>query len=188
MLNGLWGLLERFRQLFVWWAIIQPWESGIRVRLGRQLKKLEPGIHLRVPVIDTIWKQSVRYRVSTLQVQTLTTLDGKVLSVCGAVGYAIGDVLKLYQTLHHAEDTIRSVAMGVIAEFVQNHYAAECKSADVSEAAVALRVQLGQYGLEGVTINIVDFAYLRAYRLITDMKWGQNGDALNTTQAFGDHA
>lgn len=70
------SISEVFRslgRLFQWWVMIMPWEAGIRVTWGKRTEVLDPGIHLCVPLMHTIYKQSVRMRRADMALQTLTT-------------------------------------------------------------------------------------------------------------------
>jgi hypothetical protein len=82
------GLRQFFRALQVW-VTIAPWEQGLRVRLGQRVKLLRAGIHLKLPIIDVLYIQTVRARISALGRQIAATRDGKAVTLSGAVGYAI---------------------------------------------------------------------------------------------------
>lgn len=56
-------LIEFIQRMFVWWVIVQPWEKGIHVRMGKRVKVLNEGIHLRIPFIDQVNIQTTRLRV-----------------------------------------------------------------------------------------------------------------------------
>jgi regulator of protease activity HflC (stomatin/prohibitin superfamily) len=166
------------------WIIIAPWEQGLRVRFGKRLKFLGAGIHLKLPLVDTIYVQSVRMRISGLPRQTVTTKDGQTVTVTGSVGYAISNIQQLYNTLHHPEDTIQNLAKALISEFISSHKAKEC-TADGIESGLAerLRETLSCYGIEDTRIFMSDLAVVRTYRLIGDYTWGTFGSALNTEPA-----
>lgn len=61
-MNAFVEILRSFWRCFIWWVVIQPWEQGIRVRLGKKRVRLEPGIHFRIPYLDAVFKQSNRLR------------------------------------------------------------------------------------------------------------------------------
>lgn len=172
------GLIRQFFQLFVWWVVCTPWEQIVRVRAGKHVKLLEAGIHFRVPYLDRVYRQTTRLRTMALPVQTLTTLDGKTLTCAGSVGYAIGDMVRLYQTLHDAEDTLRQRTMGAIANYVYTHLAAECTPAAV-QADAGSKINLSQYGLTEATVQLTAFCFVRTHRLIMDSMWGSASN-LNT--------
>lgn len=179
-MNWILQLFQTAKAPFIWWTIVAPWEQALRVRLGKQKVLLQAGIHLKVPGVHAIYKQSVRMRAVASPVQTLTTLDGKTLTLSGSIGYCVTDLEKLYETLHHADDTIRNLCMGAIAQYVHTHNLRECEPAKIEEKALAV-VELKQYGLGSVKLYVTDFALVKTYRFIADHKWGSIGDTLNTS-------
>jgi regulator of protease activity HflC (stomatin/prohibitin superfamily) len=178
--------IRQFLRELQLWMIIAPWEQGLRVRCGRRLTFLTPGIHLKLPIVDTIYVQSVRMRISGLPRQTVTTKDGKTVTITGSVGYAIANIQQLYNTLHHPEDAIQKRAQALIANFISSRKAKDC-TADAIEAGLAdhLRDTLSCYGIEDTRIFVSDLAIVRTYRLIGDNAWGMYGGPLNTDQPIG---
>lgn len=177
-MTTLWEILSRFAGLFVWWTIVAPWEGAIRVRFGKHLSNLGPGIHFRIPYFDAIFRQSNRMRICVTQLQTLTTRDGKTITLCATVGYCVGDVGKLYNTLHDAEETVRNMIAGHVAKTVSSCDLADCDP-DKIEIAVNAKLDLKKFGLDQASIKIVDFAIVKTYRLLQDQRW-QSTDGLNT--------
>lgn len=175
-------LIHRFGQLFIWWIIISPWEQAIRVRLGRHITVLGPGIHLKLPVIDVICKQTVRLRILTLARQTLSTTDQKTITLIATVGYSITDVKLLYTTLHHAEGTMVNIVSAKIAECVHGMASADCTPLRV-EATVNQQLvgSLAPFGVSDPTVRLVDFASVKTFRLLNDQRWA-DGDSLDTRQ------
>lgn len=181
------GVIEAIKGLFKsiqCWLIIAPWEQGIRVRFGKWVKKLDSGTHFKIPIFDRFYVQSVRLRITGLSKQTMTTLDGKTITMCGNVGYCIEDIVKLYNTIHHAEDTIHSMAKGAIAQYVSQHNIDECTPGIIEQKA-SDKLDLKKYGIDCGRIYIVEFAVVPTIRLIGDTMPYTNmiGTALNTDQA-----
>lgn len=177
------ALLKQIGQIFTWWVMVAPWEQALRVRAGRHVKRLTPGVHLRIPFLDTVHVQSVRLRLATMSMQTVMTRDRRALTVAGALGYAVGNIEQLYQTLHHAEDTLTNLSMTAVAECAALEDADALtpeKLARLSTEALAFTTK---YGLVDVSIRITDFAFLRTYRLVSDTRWGTHGDTLNVERA-----
>jgi regulator of protease activity HflC (stomatin/prohibitin superfamily) len=168
------GLIAGIRQLFAqvaFWVTVQPWEQALRVRAGKHLRRLAPGFHLRIPIIDVVHRQTVRRRNCLI-----ATHDGATLVVGASLGYAIADIEKLYQGLHDAEDTLRQMTAAAIARAVLDAPRAALAPEKLNGALSAeLGAQFGAYGLHGVELRLTDFAFIRAIRLIQDKRWG--GDA-----------
>jgi regulator of protease activity HflC (stomatin/prohibitin superfamily) len=168
--STLWQLLERFGRLFVWAVIIMPWEQGLRVRAGRRQAVLGPGVHLRIPYLDVVYRQSNRLRLVDISTQTVTTRDGKSLTIGAALAFSVADIQKLYQTLHHAEGTLLNLAAAAIADQVSRRSLVECEPMELAAAVTGL-LHLESYGLQDGAVRITDFAAIRAHRLIVDKRW-----------------
>jgi regulator of protease activity HflC (stomatin/prohibitin superfamily) len=177
------GFVEAVKQILSilqWWVSVSPWEAGVRVRAGRHVKSLSPGLHLRIPLLDHVFIQTVRMRVATIPTQTVTASDGRTITIGATVGYAIRDVERLYMTLHDAEDTIVNMAARAVADVVAIAGPNELFAGMVGSHATA-RLHLEQYGLADADIRVTDFAIVRAYRLISDKRWSSNKSLETTT-------
>lgn len=167
MFDGLSTLFRNLGGLFTWWVMINPWSQGLRIRLGKHVKKVGSGIHLKIPGIDKFVIKSIRLRTIDLGIQTITTADGKTVTVAGNISFTIVDVEKLFNTLHNAEDTIADFGMSAIAKYI-----AVTESNMVYPEAVAdhatRSISLSDYGLGNAQLNITDFAFVKTYRFIKD--------------------
>jgi hypothetical protein len=172
-------LVGGIRGLFVWWVIVTPWEQALRVRAGRRLRKLGPGLHFRVPYIDVVFRQAMRLRMCDLAVQTVTTKDGRTLTLRAQVAYEILDLGVLYNTLHEGERAIDNMARGAIAKFVAENEAIACAPSAIEERCAAL-LDLGEFGLRVRSVQITDYAFVRTYRVIKQDVWSTVSDRLNT--------
>lgn len=180
-------IITAITQLFgqvVFWATVAPWEQAIRVRAGKRVRRLAPGLHLRVPIIDTVHKQSVRLRSCCIQTQTISSADSATL-ICGAtLAYSISDIERLYRGLHHAEDTVSQIVAAEIAGHVSHVARADLAPATVSDAVTArVAPRLAEYGLSDVSVRVTDFAFVRTYRLVSDQRWSGHGEPLSTKGA-----
>lgn len=184
MMGTVYTIIQNFTQLFKWWVVISPWEQAVRVRLGKQIKVLDAGVHLRIPFADIVYLQSTRLRLTLLPTQTLITKDGKALTVAGNVGYTIDNILKLYMSLHHAQDTLVAMAQQAIASSVCRS-SSDVLSPDALGKAASESLNFESYGLGEAQVNITDFAFVRTYRLISDQRWGGAGDYLTTNSRLG---
>lgn len=160
------------------WVVISPWEQGLRVRLGKHVRVLGAGVHLRIPGLDVVHIQSVRRRISTIGTQTLTTTDDRTITVAGSLGYEIADIEKLYRGLHHAEDTLQQLGRRAIAKYVTIHQLSDCTPRQLEGLADELAFE--EYGLHNPELAITDFAVVKTYRLIGDRQYGTYGTALST--------
>lgn len=185
-MNAIKQLLDALRELVIWWVMIAPWEQGLRVRMGKNVTLLASGVHLKIPIIDRIYRQSVRLRSSTLPAQTLTTADGKPLTVAVTVLYRVANLRLLYDSCHHAEGTICGVVLGAVGEFVASKRSTDCSPRAIVEEMGRL-AKLERFGLTDVTVAVNTFAFVRTLRLITGegTSW-TIGDRLDTARAVGE--
>lgn len=170
------SILKQLSQVFTWFVVVAPWEQAIRVRLGKNVRLLNAGIYVKVPFIDRVFKQSTRRRLNMLRPQTLTTADRHVVTCAGAVGYSIGDLVKLYDTLESPNGTIENEIAGLVAKYLGARNLKECSSAGL-EQFVKDGMDLTKYGLNGQEFYLTSFATSKTYRFITGgmESWGHDG-------------
>lgn len=180
-MNWILDLLKAFWRLLIWWVVVEPWDQGLRVRLGTRRQVLTPGVHFRIPYLDRVYKQSVRLRWAPLPTQTVTTRDGYTITLCGQLGYEIRDIERLYNTLNNAENGIRALAQGAISQYVHTHELNECAPAAVEAGALA-SVDLQRYGMVACQLQLTTFCRVKSYRFITDHHETWIDDMLQTSK------
>lgn len=175
------SFFSKLGQALRWWVVVVPWEQAVRVRMGNRMTILGPGVHVRVPWVDRIYRQSIRRRFSACPAQTLTTADGRAVTVAGALAYSITNIGLLYNTLHDAEDTIEIESQSLVAKFVRVHTLFECTPSAIEEA-VTEGLNLERYGLGDVEFSITDYVAVKTYRLIGgEPRSYKSGASLSTT-------
>lgn len=180
-MNVVRDLIEFLKQLVAWWFIVEPWEQAVRVRFGKYVRLFHAGVHWRIPFFDKLYVQNTRRRVLSLDNQTVTTRDGKVLTLNGSIGYRIEDVLRLHQTLHDANDSVKQELIGVIARYVATHDFSECTPAILMQIALD-EVDLSRYGLVQEDFYVSGYVgNVPSFRIINDGIGGWVGGAALTT-------
>lgn len=166
------AVLNIVGEIFNWFFIINPWERAIRVRIGKHIKKIDPGIHFKIPFFDRVFKQSIRLRICAVKSQSVTTTDGHTLTVAGAIEYSINDILPLYNTINNPEETINQTVQSLVSKYIAENTLERCKPKDVM-AYVNSNLNLDQWGLSSSRYLLTDFAIVKTYRIITGeiYKW-----------------
>jgi regulator of protease activity HflC (stomatin/prohibitin superfamily) len=178
------SLIRQFIDLFRFWIIVSPWEQAVRVRLGKHVKVLHSGIHFRLSILDSVFLQSTRQRVCTTDRQTLTTSDAKTVTITASVGYSIENIYTLYNTLHHADDTIRNIVRSRIASTISRTRSDELSCLEALSRNISKDVSLAQFGLSEVVVYVIEIALVKTYRLIGDYAQSYvNGTSLSTEKA-----
>jgi regulator of protease activity HflC (stomatin/prohibitin superfamily) len=175
MFDGIVRGITQFFQLFVFWFVVEPWQQCLRVRFGKHLKKIPPGFHIKIPYFDSLHVQASRYRTAQCAPQTLTTADGKTVVCTFAVGYALADIEKFYQSVHDANSTLTQIVSGFVADEIAITDSKNISAIDISERLTNnLSQRFVKYGLKDVSVRLQDFAFIRAIRLINDGRWNND--------------
>lgn len=177
-MNQIKDFFEYIFNAFKIWVIIQPWEQGLRVRNGKEIKELKGGIYFKIPYFDSVFVQEDRLRVAPLPIQTLTSKDGKTITLNSSIGYCVLSIRQLYQMLFHPETTISNIAMSEIADFIFKNDLKDITPAVIEEVVLA-KLNAGNYGLKFEYFKITNFAVVRTYRLIQDQSWVSEGLDMN---------
>lgn len=173
-MNQIKDFFEYAFNVFKIWVIIQPWEQGLIVRNGKGIRKVDGGIYFKIPYIDSVYVQETRTRMVQACIQTLTTKDGKTITLNSAFGYKIKDLEMLYSSLYHPEGTLTNMAMGYVSDFIWTHDAKDITPFGI-EKSVLDKLKSVDYGITFEYFKITNFASVRTYRLIQDgQSWVDN--------------
>lgn len=169
-MNQLKDIIDYLFNLIKIWVIIQPWETALRVRLGKKITLLKKGIHFRLPYFDSIYKQENRLRIVSIPIQTVTTKDFKTITMDSAIGYSIVDIKKLYETLYYPEITIINIVMSEVSKVIYSNNLDEISISNI-EDEILEKLHILDYGLKFESYKIKTFAVVRTYRIINDQSW-----------------
>ena len=158
-------ILSSLAQPLKWWIVIAPWEGALRIRLGKVAGELGPGIHFRIPFLDRLLVQSLRLRSISDTGQTVTTCDGKVVTIAIGIEYGIGNLLRVYEVLANPEAVLMYRVQGIIAGHV-TAIAADTLSPQSIEQAVVKNLPVAEWGMDRLRIHVTSFAFVKTYRLL----------------------
>jgi regulator of protease activity HflC (stomatin/prohibitin superfamily) len=151
------------------WVIIDPWEKGIRVRLGRWIKDVGPGVHICLPFIDSVEALNVLPQRIVLPNQSLRTGDGKVIALSGALLYGVRDARKVWMEVENHDESLVTLAMNHIAEYVSSVPSEDITVESLQKYVLPkIRRQGLRWGLDVTDIGIKDLAPHRVFRFMSD--------------------
>lgn len=181
MFAGLNDFISQLLGFFQWWIVVAPFESVIRIRRGKKVAVLKPGIHFRIPVLDRFFVQRNRKRYMNTPTQAVTTLGRREITVSGGTAYSIVDIAKLYDTLSDPEDVIIIETQSLVASFIADHNLTDINP-EAIQRYVSDNLDLEQYGLGDVSFLVTDFVCVKTYRIINSnpRDW-TSGSSLNTS-------
>lgn len=179
------ALFQSLARPLKWWVVCAPWEQGLRVRLGRNAKLMRPGVHLCIPFLDRIYVQSVRLQCFTTSGHSISSRDGKILTISLAIRFQIEDIVQVYQKLSNPQHMIVVEALSWASKVIARSDAAtinpEYLTREINE-----EMACDGWGLKDVHVDIIGFATARCYRLITGDGWVQAGRNIDQPEFSGE--
>lgn len=150
------------------WAIVQPWEKAVRVRAGKHTAVWPAGLHLRIPYLDEVTIVNNRLRIAPVPCQTLSTRDGKAVTVAALIGFRITDPLSAMLALQAPEMSCAAFVQTAIAKHVVERTVAEINIGELERAVLAALVGFGGGGLNFDFVSVVDYAVVKTFRLLQE--------------------
>jgi regulator of protease activity HflC (stomatin/prohibitin superfamily) len=160
-------MLDKLHEL---WPIriVDAGNQGVWYKQNGKAKCLKPGWHLFIPKLQRIEEVACQYQNVDCGLQSLTTKDGKEVSLSLNVGYRINDAALLWTTYQHFDTSLVNLARGHAAEIVCESEWEELASDPQGlgqEIQEALQEDLGEVvTVEDVTADQLSRA--RTYRLL----------------------
>ena len=153
--------------------IVAPDEGGYRVspRLfsGVRVKQLYPGWYLWLPLLQRREIIAIKTQVKDLRAQSLWTQDGHNILISGVIRYKIIDPVKACLEVWDYDESIQTVALGVIHRFVRMHTLQECKqrTSDLLDKILSeLRKESQGWGLKIQSVELTDTGDVFNLRLL----------------------
>lgn len=167
-ISGFFGWLSNILSGAKFWFIVLPWEKAVRVRFGKNSKVIEPGFHFRIPYGDHIVIINTRLRLSSSQSITVTSKDGKTVTMAVLVGFRITEPLKAMQALQQPESTCAAIVQGCAARAIADRNCSETAIEILREEILARLKEFTLGAIEFDTVEIVEYAVVKTYRLLQD--------------------
>ncbi|RLA25669.1 MAG: hypothetical protein DRQ63_09375 [Gammaproteobacteria bacterium] len=104
------------------WVIIDQYEQGVVLRLGKFKRVVNPGLSFIFPFgIEEVKYETVVRQTSYLDPQSLTTKDGKSVTLAGIIIYKIIDIRKFLLDIDDGEDDMNNIVYGIISDNVERN-------------------------------------------------------------------
>jgi regulator of protease activity HflC (stomatin/prohibitin superfamily) len=171
MSEGIAKLFELVGQFWGWlvpFAIIDEYQRGIVMRLGRYRRTLEPGFHWVWPLgVERVIEQQVAWNTSALHDQSLTTLDGHQVSVSAVLTWRVHDVRKFLIDVMDQDAVLADVTYGAVARHVCASPWGQLTAPDALEVlAKEVRRRAFRYGMEVSQVQFANVTKSRSIRLL----------------------
>ena len=143
--------------------------QGVWYKQNGTCDLLEPGLHWFWPKLQRIEEVNVQYQNVDAGLQSLTTKDGKEITLSLNIGYSISDAATLWTSFQHFDTSIVNMARGHAAEIVCESDWAELASDPQSfgqELQEALQEDVGELGVRIEDVTADQLSRARTYRLL----------------------
>jgi len=148
--------------------ILTDYEAGVRVTWGKWNKVVSSGLFWFIPLFQKIIYMEVQTQVVDLRGQSVHTKDGKHIIVSGAVQYSIKDIHKAVFNIQNVDQSLETLALGVILEYVNKRTLKECQEVVElkKEILKGIKDAAHGWGVKIECIYITDLDETRNIRLI----------------------
>lgn len=169
MLDRLVDLLVQCLGLFRFWVVMQPYEAGVLLRLGKFVRVLEPGLHWIWPFcVDQYEHEHTVPRTHSLMPQSVTLVDGKQVGFEAVITYKVRDIKVALLEVEDSEHAIHDSCAGTIAHTIMLCKWSELvESEDWTERVLKACRQKGfKFGLEITNVQFSTLALVKTLRLL----------------------
>ena len=164
LIDFLLGLLDDLMPV----VVIPHYDRGVRLRLGKPRGVLEPGLHFKLPFLDTILSHMVKATTLNLSEQTITTKDGQSIVIRSVIKYEVSDVETLLLEVSNAVDALSDIVQGIIRDkIIEKDWSELNTSSLTGEISRASKAEARKWGITILQITITDLALMRSIRLLT---------------------
>lgn len=159
----------QFFELFRFIRIINAWEVGIVLRLGRFSRVLPPGPHFVWPfAIEAVATEWSTPQVKLLPAQSLTTADNKSIILAGMVTWRCVDVHKLLVETGGHEAVLLDACPGTITEIVARTVWTDLVSEKFQKELLRrVRHRARKCGIEVDEVQLSDLSVSKTLRLVS---------------------
>ena len=170
-------LLINFLGLFKFWVVLDEYQQGVKLTLGRprggRKAVLGPGFHLIWPLgIDQVIEDNVVPASLDLPVQTVSLNDGTTISIQCSLVWSISDIYTFELKVEGAEALLQNVA-GIVKQWLSDSSCDDVFNSDLEQHLLAfIHNELPDWGaeIEEVYVNTLTCTGLREgiIRMIND--------------------
>lgn len=150
------------------WVVLNPYERGVYLRLGRFVREVEPGFHWVIPFhVDTIYHENVVPRVERLYGLACTTSDGKMVGFDAVITYRISNITKAILEVNDLKDAIADSCAGTIGTELSNVSWEEIRHGDTVDRLTAeCKKRARKWGVEIQNVQLTGVAPAKNLRLL----------------------
>lgn len=171
MFDRLFDFIHSVLHLFVFWVIIDEYEQGVVKTWGVRRRKnpvLTGGFHFVLPLgIDEVLVDNVVPCVDEFDEQSLTTKDGKSITLNAVVMWSISDVEKILFEVEDSDSALEEATCGIIGEIVEGRDWSELHGRAFRKSVERrVRTRVKKWGIKIHSVQFKNLVQSRAIRLL----------------------
>lgn len=167
MFDKLIDFLIQFGKDLLLWTIVEQWNEAVHLRFGKFIAVRKPGIHFKLPFMDSVLETAVITQSVNLPAQTLTTLDEQGIVLKAIIRYKVTDVKKYLLNVMHANDVLIDTTQGIIRDIVEITNWEDLVDVN-SKITNEVKEYVEKWGIEIEAITITDLAIVKTFRILGD--------------------
>ena len=157
--------------IFRFWFVVDQYEAGIVLRLGKFNREVGPGLHFKWFIFED--EQTTNTNMTTLRLnpQTVMSLDSKSMVAQAIIKYKISNVKLFFLEVWSARDALRDITAGAVRTVISaNKYEGISKSNGSLEKTVLelVRRECNELGFKILKITFETLGPIKSLRLIQD--------------------
>lgn len=150
-------------------VVIDQFEKGVLLRLGKYNKTLEPGLHGKLPIIDAVLTVEAVQTTLRIQPQTLTTKDGVTVTTSAVLRYEIHDPKSFLLDVWEGRDAVNDIALAEIKQTVTDSNWEDLRKSEAEKEIIKnIRRSIKDYGVAVKKFGFADLARMKTIRLVTN--------------------
>lgn len=151
-------------------VVVDHYDRGVRLRLGKKREVLEPGIHLKWPFVDKVLTQMVKTTTIQLPEQTITTKDNKSIVVKSIIKYQIVNVEVSLLEVNDPIDAVSDMTLGIIRDvFIKKDWV-DCNDGAISKVITdKANKEAEKWGIGIDKVTLTDLGLIRTVRLMGNL-------------------
>lgn len=150
-------------------AVVNQWEDGVVVRLGREQRPLKTGVVWLIPLVDQVLKADTRQTTETTKIQSITAPDGTTWTFSIACTWYIKSSREYLLHVHDGDNVVLDSLLGAAARSIATSEGSILGRTDELSKqikAAANRAARG-WGVKFERVQFCDLSISESYRLFT---------------------
>jgi regulator of protease activity HflC (stomatin/prohibitin superfamily) len=166
MFDRLIDFIIELKDQLLFWAVVDHYDMGVRLRFGKNKGVLEPGLHWKIPFADKILTHMIKTTTVNLSEQSVTTKDWKQVVVRAIIKYEVSNVEVLLLEVNDPIDALSDMTKGIIRTAIITRDWYECNGPDLSrEITGKVKNEAKKWGVRVDTVTLTDLGEIPSFRL-----------------------